>query len=140
MSYNIRRIDPFWKASPVVLAVAIIGAVIAMFGYTKGNMLIAGVGALAMAVGVLLAAKPALSLVLGCLGLFGGLVTFVLMPNMQTADMSLPMKLLSTLLFTVLYMVLMDALVLVVAALYNFFGGTLGGITVEFEGGQAEGE
>lgn len=133
MSYHIRRIDPFWNANPLILALAAGGAVVALFGYSKSNLLVAGLGAAAMGAGTLMAAKPAVSAMLGTLGLFGGLVTFVFMPNANTADMTLPFKLLSTLLFSLLYMVLMDALVLVVAALYNFFGASLGGIHMEIE-------
>lgn len=141
MGYHVRRIDPFWKASPVVLTVAVIGALIAMFGYTRLNYLVAAAGAIIMAVGVLMATKPAVSSILGCLGFFGGLITFVLMPNVNTADMSMWMKLVSTVLFAALYMVLMDALVLVVSALYNFFAGSLGGLLLEIEPtGQAETE
>jgi hypothetical protein len=141
MGYHVRRIDPFWKASPVVLTVAVIGALVAMFGYTRQNMAVAAVGAVVMAVGVLLATKPAVSTVLGCLGFFGGLITFVLMPNVNTSDMALWLKLVSTVLFAALYMVLMDALILVVAALYNFFAGSMGGIQLEIEPtGQTEGE
>ncbi|HAH06521.1 MAG TPA: hypothetical protein DCM05_08345 [Elusimicrobia bacterium] len=148
MGYHVRRIDPFWKASPVVLTVAVIGALAAMFGYTRwvvdysrAYLVIMGIGALMMAAGVLLATKPAVSAILGCLGFLGGLITFVLMPNVNTVDMSMGMRMVSALMFTVLYMVLMDALILVVAALYNFFAGSLGGLLLEIEPtGQAETE
>jgi len=97
-----------------------------------------------MSVGVLLASKPALSAVLGCLGFFGGLVTFVVLPNASTMDMPMWLKLVAALMFALLYMVLMDALILVVAALYNFFAGSLGGLLLEIEptgqAGQSEGE
>lgn len=135
MSYHVKRIDPFWKASPVVLAVAAIGLVLALFGYQKAQMAIAGVGAALLAVGVLMATKPAVSAILGSLGLFGGLVTFVILPNPQTDGLGFGLKLVSTGFFALLYMVLMDALVLVVSALYNFFGGGLGlgGIRLDIE-------
>ena len=35
MGYHVRRIDPFWKASPVVLIIAIAGALVAAFGLTR---------------------------------------------------------------------------------------------------------
>lgn len=141
MGYHVRRIDPFWKASPLVLTVALLGALVAMFGYARQNMVVAIVGAAVMGIGILLAAKPAISAVLGCLGFFGGLVTFVFMPSANTEGMSILMKLVSTVLFSLLYMVLMDALILVVAVLYNFFGGSLGGLNLEIEPtGPAEGE
>jgi len=146
MGYHVRRIDPFWKASPVVLIIAIVGALIAAFGLTRQppNMVVAASGGAVMAVGVLLASKPAISAVLGCLGIFGGLVTFVFLPNQSAVDMPFWLKLVASLMFALLYMVLMDALILVVAALYNFFAGSLGGLLLEIEptgqAGQSEGE
>ena len=61
MSYHIRRIDPFWNANPLILALAVGGAMLALFGYSKSNLIVAGVGAAAMGVGVLMATKPAVS-------------------------------------------------------------------------------
>ncbi|MFA6092141.1 MAG: DUF3566 domain-containing protein [Elusimicrobiota bacterium] len=133
MSYHIRRIDPFWKPGPVVIGLGVIGALAAAFGYARGILPVAAGGAVLMSVGVIMAAKPVLTGVLGCLGFFGGLVTFVLMPNVNTVGMSFGYKLLSTLLFTVLYMVLMDALILVVAALYNAFSSVCGGIELDID-------
>lgn len=135
MSYQIKRINPFWWAHPVVLGVAVVGLALALFGYKRGMWPLALIGAVVMSIGVLMATRPAVSAVLGTLGLFGGLVTFVVLPSPQTADLSVLLRMFSTLLFAFFYMVLMDALVLVVSALYNFFGGgmNLGGIQLEFE-------
>ena len=135
MSYRIRRIDPFWIAHPVVIAAAVVGMLLALGGYAKNNIALSIIGGVSMAGGVLAATKPAVSAVLGSLGFFGGLITFVILPNPQLADSPLFWKLVSTLFFALLYMVLMDALVLLVSALYNFFGNSvnLGGIHLEIE-------
>jgi len=135
MSYRIRRIDPFWIAHPLVITAAVAGVVVALFGYTKNNVAVSIVGGIMMSVGVLVATKPAVSGVLGSLGFLGGIVTFVILPNPQLAGSPFFWKLVSALFFGLLYMVLMDALVLVVSALYNLFGSTLnlGGIHLEFE-------
>lgn len=142
MSYRIRRIDPFWLAHPVVIGVAAVGVVLALLGYTKNSYPLQIVGGLALMAGVLIATKPAVSAVLGTLGVLGGLLTFVLMPNAEVVGSPLVWRLVSTLFFGLLYMVLMDALVLVVSALYNFFGGTLnlGGIYLDIEEGESGGE
>ena len=142
MSYRIRRIDPFWMPHPAVLAVAGIGLIVGLFGYQKQSLPLSLIGGIAMGGGILVATKPAVSAVLGSLGLFGGLVTFVIMPNPQLVNLSVLWRLVSTLFFALLYMVLMDALVLVVSALYNFFGGSLnmGGIHLDIEeSGDSEG-
>ncbi|HVE12183.1 MAG TPA: hypothetical protein VNI01_02205 [Elusimicrobiota bacterium] len=143
MSYRIRRIDPFWMPHPAVLVIAAIGLVVGLFGYEKGSTPLSLIGGVAMGGGVLVATRPAVSAVLGTLGVFGGLVTFVIMPNPNLATLSLMWRLVSTVFFALLYMVLMDALILVIAALYNFFGGAmnLGGISLDIEesGDSAEG-
>jgi hypothetical protein len=135
MSYRIRRIDPFWLPHPAVLVAAGVGLVVGLLGYQKQNLVLALIGAVAMGGGILVATKPAVSAVLGSLGLFGGLVTFVIQPNSNLVGLSVLWRLVSTLFFALLYMVLMDALVLVVSALYNFFGGSMnmGGIHLDIE-------
>jgi hypothetical protein len=143
MGYQVRRIDPFWKAGPVVLSVAVAGALVAMFGYTRNLLVVAFPGGVVMALAVLIATKPSVSAVLGSLGLLGGLVTFVVMPSLSAQGMSIPMRLVSALFFAVLYMVLMDALALVVSALYNLAVGGLGlsGVHLDIDtGGQSESE
>lgn len=125
MSYRIKRIDPFWIAHPGVIAVAVLGVILALVGYSKNNIAIQIVGGVLMGGGVLLATKHAVSAVLGTLGMMGGLVTFVLLPNPELATTPMGWRLVSTFFFGLLYMVLMDALVLVVCWLYNLFGGVL---------------
>ena len=135
MSYRIRRIDPFWIAHPAVIAVILIGLILGLIGYQKGQTLLLAVGGGAMLIGVCVATRPAVSGVLATLGFFGGLFTFVLFPNPQVVDSSVAWRLVSTMFFAAMYMGLMDALVLVVAALYNFFSATakLGGIELDIE-------
>lgn len=136
MSYRIRRIDPYWLANPVVVGVAIAGALIAVFGFFRGSVAIQIVGAVALAVGVLAATKPVVSGIFGTLGLLGGLVTFVVAPNPALqAGTSMFWRLISALFFAFMYMILMNALVVVVAFLYNAFSETfnLGGIHLDIE-------
>ena len=135
MSYRIKRIDPFWIAHPGVIAVAVLGVVLALVGYSKNNIAVQIVGGVLMGGGVLVATKHAVSAVLGTLGLLGGLVTFIILPNAELATTPVGWRLVSTLFFGLLYMGLMDALVLVVCGLYNFFGGSLGlgALQLEFE-------
>src|SRR5271154_1402882 len=60
------------------------------------------------------------------LGLFGGLMTFLVMPGAQLADLSIPQRLAAAGLFSLLYMALMVCLLVLVAFLYNFFTQTVG--------------
>lgn len=135
MSYRVKRIDPYWIKNPVLPVVAVVG-VAAALALISREMVIPAIGAAVVGgVAILLATKPAVSAVLGTLGLIGGLTTFVLVPNSQNATMTLPLKLLSTVLFTVFYAVLMDGVVLMIAVLYNLFAGAigLGGFSLELE-------
>ena len=133
MAYRVRRIDPFWMANPLVIAAAAVGLVLALFGYSKGNAGLSIVGGVLLGIGVLVATKPAVTGVLATLGFFGGIVNFVVLPNAQLGGASLPWRLVSTAFFALLYTVLMEALVLVVAALYNLFAGSMNGGALELE-------
>lgn len=135
MSYQLKRIDPFWRTHPMIPTAVAIGGILALIGYTKNQPIAAVIGGVVAGIAIVAAARPVLSALLGSLGLFGGLVTFVFVPNLSAAGMTVGMKLVSALLFGVFYMVLMDALVLVIAVLYNLFGGTLGlgGLKLDLE-------
>lgn len=133
MAYRIRRIDPFWLAHPAVILAAVVGLLLALFGYSKGMAGLSVVGGVLLGVGVLVATKPAVTGVLATLGFFGGVVNFVVLPNAQLGGAGLPWKLVSTLFFALLYTVLMEALVLVVAALYNLFAGTMNAGSIELD-------
>ncbi len=135
MTYHMRRINPYWHAHPMIPTGVAIGVILAVMGIKSGNNLFAILGGVAAGIALLAATRPAVSAVLATLGIFGGLVTFILMPNPQAAVMSFGTKLLSVGLFAVFYMVLMDALVLVIAVLYNLFSETLGlgGVRLDLE-------
>lgn len=76
-----------------------------------------------------------LPVVLFLLGLLGGLLTFVILPNPNLDPMAGMTKLMATGLFSLLYMFLMIALLVVVAFLYNLFTQTIGlkGVRIEVE-------
>ncbi len=73
--------------------------------------------------------------VLFFLGLIGGVVTFVVLPNAQADPMSGVERIMASGLFGLLYMFLMLALCVVVAFLYNLFTQTIGmkGIKLELD-------
>jgi hypothetical protein len=143
MSYRVKRIDPYWMRNPVLPAVAVIGVAAALLLVGRTMIVPAIIAAVIGGMAVFLSTQPAVSAVLGTLGLLGGLTTFVFLPNPANAQMALPLRLLSALLFTVFYTVLMDGVVLLVAVLYNLFAGAvgLGGVSLDLEedaSGEAE--
>lgn len=135
MTQKLKRIDPYWHSHPMIPTGVAIGAILALVGYLKSAFPIAVGGGVIAGLAILLATRPVLSAVLGTLGLAGGLLSFVVVPNLSAAGMSLGLKLVATLMFAIFYMVLMDALVLVLAVLYNLFSDTLGlsAVHLEFE-------
>jgi len=142
MSYQLKRINPFWHVHPLIPVAVAAGAALGAAAMVTQKTNLAIVGAVVAGLGVLAGARPVISAVLLTLGLFGGAVTFLILPNPNTVGMSLAMRALSTVLFAGFYMVLMDALVLVVAVLYNLFAGVLGlgGVMLEFEEAPEEGQ
>ena len=140
MSYQLKRIDPFWFTHPMIPTAVVIGGVCGLIGYLTHIYAIAGTGGVIVAAAIIVAVRPAISALLGTLGFLGGFVNFMAVPNISQAGMGLLMKLFSTLLFTVFYIILMDALVLVIAVLYNFYAGVVGmeGIKFEFESAPEE--
>ena len=142
MSYRVKRIDPYWIKNPILPAVAILGVLAALALIAKGMVAPAVAAAAVGGAAVILSTQPAVSAVLGTLGLAGGLMTFVLVPNSSNASMALSMRLVSTLLFTLFYTVLMDGVVLLVAVLYNLFAGGvgLGGLSLDLEDDAGAGE
>jgi hypothetical protein len=142
LSYRVKRIDPFWIKNPVLPIVAIGGVLIALVGVQQVKTAVAIGGAVIGGLAIFLSTRPAVSAVLGTLGLLGGIVTILAVPSPSTLGMTMGLRLVSTLLFTVFYTVLMDGVVLLVAVLYNLFAGVvgLGGFSVELEdeGGDAD--
>ena len=135
MSYRVKRIDPYWMKNPILPIVAVVGVLVALVAVQRGMFPVAVVGAVVGGLAVFLSTKPAVSAVLATLGLLGGLTTFLIVPNSQNAAMTIPLRLLSTILFTLFYTVLMDGVVLLIAVLYNLFSGAigLGGLSLDME-------
>ena len=135
MSYQVKRINPYWHTHPMIPTAVAIGGICALVGYKTQNHIIALLGGVIAAGSILAAARPVLSAMLAALGFFGGIVQFLVVPSLEIVQMTIPMRVLSAVLFGVFYMVLMDALVLVVAVLYNLFAGAVGfrGLSVELE-------
>lgn len=135
MSYRVKRIDPYWMKNPILPIVAVVGVLVALVAVQRGMFPAAIGGAVIGGLAVFLSTKPAVSAVLATLGLLGGLTTFLIVPNSQNAAMTIPLRLLSTLLFTLFYTVLMDGVVLLIAVLYNLFSGAigLGGLSLDLE-------
>jgi hypothetical protein len=142
MSYRVKRIDPYWIKNPVLPVVAIVGVAAALVLIGRGMVAPAIASAAVGGIAILVATQPAVTAVLATLGLLGGMTTFLLVPNAENAAMSLPLRLLSMLLFTLFYAVLMDGVFLLVAALYNLFAGALGlgGLSLDLEGDGGEDE
>jgi hypothetical protein len=142
LSYRVKRIDPFWIKNPVLPVVAIVGVIIALVGVQQVKTGVAIGGAILGGAGIFFSTRPAVSAVLGTLGLLGGIVTFLAVPSPSTLGMTMGLRLVSTLLFTVFYTVLMDGVVLLVCVLYNLFAGGLGlgglSVDLEDEGGEAD--
>lgn len=74
-------------------------------------------------------------LVVFFLALLGGVVTFMVVPNMQLAPMSAFQRLLSVGLYALLYVVISTAVLVFSAFVYNILTGVLGlrGVTFEIE-------
>jgi hypothetical protein len=135
MSFQLKRINPFWHTHPMIPTAVAIGGICGAMGYAKGVLALALLGGLVAGAGILAAARPALSALLATLGLLGGLVTFVIAPDLNASTYTAPWKITSILFYTLFYTVLMDAIVLVVSVIYNFFAGAvgLGGLRLELE-------
>ncbi|HCC46624.1 MAG TPA: hypothetical protein DEQ38_00665 [Elusimicrobia bacterium] len=74
-------------------------------------------------------------LVVFCLALLGGIVTFMVVPNMQMVSMTFMQKILSVGLYALLYVVISTAVIVFAAFVYNIFTGVLGlrGVTFDIE-------
>ena len=142
MSYRVKRIDPYGNKNPILSVVAILGVGAALVLITReGSILPAAVAGAVGGIAMIACTAPAVSAVLATLGLIGGLTTFFFVPNAQNASMTVFYKLLSTVLFTAFYTVLMDGVVLLVAVLYNLYASAaaMGGVSLELEDEGSEG-
>jgi hypothetical protein len=133
MNYQVKRLNPYWIIHPMIPTAVAIGVICGAVGFLKEQSVIMIIGGIIAGAGLVAAIRPVFSALLGTLGLLGGFLTFVIVPNSGAADMGMALRLLSAVLFGLFYMVLMDALVLVVCVLYNFFSGAVGlsGLTLE---------
>ena len=75
----------------------------------------------------------AMPVVVFALGILGGVVTFMLVPNPQLDMMSVGRKLMSIGFFSLLYVVIVSALLVFIAFLYNVLTGVLGMKGVAFD-------
>ncbi|MBI4249351.1 MAG: hypothetical protein HY611_07595 [Elusimicrobia bacterium] len=126
MNLKLKRIDIHWVSHPGIYAGVALGVLLLLGGLLTSQIVLLVAGGVITGVCIFLATKMVLSVSLWLLGLFGGLVTFVLVPNPQMGEMGVVTRLLATGLFSVLYMCLMDALLHVAFFLYNFFINTVG--------------
>ena len=135
MSYQLKRINPFWYTHPMIPTGVAIGGILGLVGYVTQRAALGGAGALVAGVAILAAASPALSTLFLTLGLLGGAVRFGLQPDLNAASLSPLLRWGAALAFGLFYMVLMDAVILVVAVLYNLFTGVVGlsGLRLELE-------
>lgn len=140
MSYQLKRINPFWHNHPMIPTAVIIGGICGLIGFQTSRPVIGGIGALVAAAGVLWGNLPLVSAVLGTMGVLGGILTFILVPNPNAVGMTLPMKLVSTGLFAIFYMILMGALLMIVTAIYNAYSNLVGlrSIRLELEASEEE--
>lgn len=140
MSYQLKRINPFWHAHPMIPTGVAIGGILGLVGYVTGRGLLGGAGALIAGAAILAATRPAFSALFLTLGLFGGVIRFGLQPDPGTVGLSSLMRWGAAGAFGLFYMILMDALVLVVAVLYNLFTGVVGlsGLRVELDAAEDE--
>lgn len=141
MSYQLKRIDPYWHTHPMIPTAVAIGGICGLIGYALQNPYIAGAGGCVAGLAILAATRPVISALLGTLGLFGGLVTFIIAPGLNAATMTAPLRVASVFIFAVFYMILMDALVLVVSVIYNLFAGVvgMGGLRLELDTAEDDG-
>lgn len=129
---RVTRVDPFWFRHPGLGAAAVAGGVVAFAGLERGNLALAGAGGAVFAVFVLLATKPSITAVFAVFGLVGGAASFLLSARPGVSPL---LRLLSTAAYGLMYAVILDAMVIAAAFLYNFFTGKLGleAVAVETE-------
>lgn len=133
MSYQLKRINPFWHTHPMIPTGVAIGGILGLVGYVSGKAVLGGAGALVAGAAVLFATRPAVSALFVTLGLLGGIVRFGLQPDLNAASLAPALRWGAALAFGLFYMVLMDAVVLAVAVLYNLFTGVVGLSGLRFE-------
>ena len=135
MSYRVKRIDPYWFKHPLLPAAVFLGAALALGAGFAGKQPLAILGALIAASAILLSTRPAITGTVMLLGFLGGLVTFVITPNVQNAALTAMQKAMSVGFYTLFYAVLTEGALLLLSVVYNFFAAisSLGGLSLELE-------
>ena len=133
MSYQLKRINPFWHMHPMIPTGVAIGAILGAIGWATTKGFLMGAGAIVAGLAILVATRPAVSALFITLGLLGGIIRFAVQPDINAATLSPLLRWSAALAFGLFYMVLMDALVLVVSVLYNIFAGVVGLSGLRFE-------
>ena len=133
MNYQVKRLDFTWLLNTGTMVGVVIGMVVSLVGYRSNNLLLMGAGGVVFGGAIVAITRPVLSGLLAILGLFGGLLTFFLVPNPEVVNMPLGTRMMAAILFTALYTVLMDTLLVVGSLLYNVLTRTVGlqGIVLE---------
>ncbi len=126
MNYQLKRLNPYWHNHPMIPTGVAIGVICSAMGFFAQKPVIEIIGAAIAGLAVFSGVRPVFSLLFCLIGLFGGLSTFIIAPGLNASSLSAPLKIVSILLFTAFYAVLMDAMLLVIAVLYNFLVGPAG--------------
>ena len=142
MTYQLRRLDLLRSGAPVLIGLAVVGLAVGLVGFKIQKLLVMGIGAFVYALAIILLAKPVVSVLLALLGLGGGILTFFLLPNPEMMGQPVTTRLLATILFSVLYLALMETLLLIGAFIYNMLVQTLGltGVHLELAAEEAPAE
>ena len=135
MKYDLKRIDPYWHTHPMIPTAVVGGAILVLMSWRTGHASLGVGGGLLAAIAVIWGVRPALSGLMMGLGLFAGILYLGVLPPASMAGYGLGARILAISFFALFYMVLMDALFLVVSVCYNFLAGVtdLGGLRFEFE-------
>jgi hypothetical protein len=142
MNYRVRRLDPYWLTNPVLPIVAVIGVLAALALINSGQVAASIAAASVGGVAILLMTQTGISAVMAVFGLMNALNLYIFFPrSIDIATMSPLMRGVSTVVFTVVFTVLMDGIILFVSVLYNLFAGVvgLGGLSIELEAGTEDG-
>jgi hypothetical protein len=142
MNYHLKRINPYWHNHPMIPTGVVVGVICAAMGFAAQRPAIEIVGVSIAGLSLFVAVKPVFSILFSLIGLFGGISTFLIAPGLNADSLTPPLKFISILLFTAFYAALMDAMLLVVAVIYNFLVGPggLSGLHLELSEAEAEEE
>ena len=134
MNYQLKRLNPYWHNHPMIPTGVAIGIICAAMGFFAQKPVIEVIGVAISGLAVFFGVRPLFSALFSLIGVFGGLSTFIIAPGLNASTLSAPLKVVSILLFTAFYMALMDAMLLVIAVVYNFLVGPAGmsGLHLEF--------